>query len=177
MRGLTVVGLSFAGVAAIVLGAGFRSWGSGAGDLPMEVGTLLPEIHLRPIGDMPDTGVALAGATGGPVLVNAFASWCAPCRQEHPLLVEIGEADEVTMVGINVSDLPENATAFLTELGNPYDMVGADPNKEVFSQLGLVSLPQTMVIGSDGRLLLSHSGPINRRFVDEVLPSLVSSQR
>lgn len=174
MRRLTVIGLALVATVAVV-GMGCWLFGSKEDGLPLEVGGMLPGIELRPIEDMEGTGVDLPGPAGRPVLINAFASWCIPCRDEHPLLIEIAEAGEVMLIGVNVGDLPESATAFLAEMGNPYDMVGADPNREVFLKLGLVGMPQTVVAGADGRVLLSHPGPINRRFVDEVLPSLVST--
>lgn len=142
---------------------------------PLVVGAALPPIQLDPIEDIPGSGVELSGPVGKPVIVNAFASWCIPCREEHPLLVEIAERHDVVLIGLNVGDLPENAAAFLAEMGNPYDMVGADPNRESFLELGLVGMPQTVVADAEGIVLLNGPGPIDRRFVDEVLPALLGS--
>jgi len=161
---------------ALIAGAGSVWFILGVEDgHPVAVGEALPEIRLGPIEDLAGSGVDLTGPTGKPILINAFASWCIPCRAEHPLLVEIARTYEVTLVGINVSDLPENAAGFLAKMGNPYDMVGADPNRRVFLELGLVGMPQTLVTDENGIVLLNGPGPIDRRFVDEVLPSLLRS--
>lgn len=173
MARLAAIVAALAAGVVIVGAAAWWTWEAGEEGLPLALGAQLPPIVLRPIEDIEGSGVDLAGSAGKPILLNAFASWCIPCRQEHPLLVEIAGRGDVTLVGINVSDLPESAAAFLDEMGNPYDMVGADPNREAFLRLGLVGIPQTVVVGADGEIVMNHLGPIDRRFVDEVLPSVL----
>lgn len=162
----------------VVIGGPIIWWAVGAREErpPLALDAQMPPIVLRPIEDIPGSGVDLSGGTGQMVLINAFASWCVPCREEHPILVEIAGRGEVTLVGINVSDLPENAAAFLAEMGNPYDMVGADPNREAFLDLGFAGLPQTVVVDSDGKILMNWPGPLTRRFIDDLLPKLMGDE-
>lgn len=172
MKVLAAIGI----VSIALVASAWFIWGPREDGQPLAVGGTLPEIELDAIADMPGSGVALRGPAGKPLVINAFASWCIPCRDEHPLLIEIAERYDVMLIGINVGDLPENAAAFLAEMGNPYDMVGADPNRETFYDLGLVGMPQTLVADAQGKVLLNGPGPIDRRFVDEVLPALLGDR-
>lgn len=143
-------------------------------DEMMALGKPLPRFTLEPIEGIEPSGFGSGDFTGRPAIINAFASWCIPCRQEHPLLADIGGRYDVAVLGMNVQDLPEQATAFLDELGNPYDAIGADPRKDVSTRLGFVGLPHTLVIDAEGRLLLSHAGPIDEDFVASELPRLLT---
>ena len=106
--------------------AGLRSNGA---DVP----PLTPEL----IADMPEGTLAL---------VNVWASWCAPCPQEHPLLVELGQDDRFRIFGINYKDKTENALGFLGQLGNPYDAVGIDPRGRNAIEWGVYGVPETFVV-------------------------------
>lgn len=165
-----LIGCLVVGTLAAV-GAGFLLTGEPASIA--RIGEALPGVNLPPIEGIEGSGVELEGATGRVTIINAFASWCLPCREEHPRLLEIAERYDVLIVGMNVSDLPENAEAFLEELGNPYDLIGADPRRETFLQLGLVGMPHTIVTDASGVVRASHPGPIADRFVNETLPALL----
>ncbi len=106
-------------------------------------------------------------------VVNVFASWCAPCRQEHPFLMELAaNDDEIKIFGINQKDAPKNAKAFLEELGNPYDYVGAD-NGRVSIEWGIYGIPETFVLNKEGVILYKHVGPFNRKsFEESLLPAI-----
>lgn len=160
---------------AVLAGAG-AAWWIADSDAPRiaRVGEALPALELVPIEGLEGSGVRLAGAPGKVTIINAFASWCLPCRAEHPLIVDIAQRYDVLVVGMNVTDLPEGAVGFLDELGNPYDQVGADPHKEVFTQLGFVGMPHTLVTDPEGIVLVSHPGPIGERFVNELLPPILA---
>ena len=136
----------------------------------------LPAFSLKPIEGIENSGFDSTALEGHYSLVNAFASWCIPCRDEHPLLIEVARQYQVPIFGMNVTDLPENAVSFLERLGNPYNRVGADTDKTVASRLGLVGLPHTFVIDPTGRLLMSHPGPISRNFIDKELPKLLAEK-
>ncbi|TCD15876.1 DsbE family thiol:disulfide interchange protein [Oricola cellulosilytica] len=110
---------------------------------------------------------------GKPVLVNIWASWCGPCREEHPLLMALAEKDGVVIAGLNYKDKAENAAGFLRELGNPYDQVGADSSGRAAIEWGVYGVPETFVVGTDGTILYKHVGPLNPGVVErELLPRL-----
>ena len=92
-------------------------------------------------------------------LVNFWASWCGPCRVEHPFLTELTAAG-VTVVGVNYKDPPEQALGFLAELGDPYAAIGADPSGRTGLDWGIYGVPETFVVDGDGAILLRHPGPL-----------------
>jgi len=122
-----------------------------------------PEFALDGLGDRPGLETAdLAG--GGVKLVNVWASWCGPCRVEHPFLMALSW-EGVTLHGINYKDDPENAEGFLTELGDPYERVGADTTGRVGIEWGVYGVPETYVIDGQGHIVYRHVGPIQGRDV------------
>lgn len=105
-------------------------------------------------------------AKGRATIVNVFASWCAPCRVEHPFLVAMAEAPavkqgKVALVGFNYKDEAENARRFLGALGNPYSAVGVDRAGRAAIDWGVYGVPETFLIGPDGRILEKHVGPLD----------------
>lgn len=113
-----------------------------------------------------------ADLQGRPHVVNVFASWCTPCRAEHPQLMTL-QAGGVEIVGVAYKDRPEAAAAFLDELGNPFSVVGLDPEGRFGLDLGLVGVPETFVIGPDGEVRAVHRGPLTPEVVeDTILPAL-----
>ena len=117
-----------------------------------------------------DNGMAtldLADFAGEPLLVNFFASWCAPCRAEAPALALL--AKSVTVIGIAYKDKPADTNAFLTQFGNPFSAIGVDRDGRLGFAWGVYGVPESYVIGSDGTVLLRHAGPIDRRVLDEVV--------
>lgn len=108
--------------------------------------------------DLPAPGDGALTAPGLK-LVNFWASWCGPCRLEHPQLMEM-QAAGIPIVGVNYKDQQSNALAFLGELGNPYASVGADTAGRTGIDWGLYGVPETFVINAAGEVLLRHPGPI-----------------
>lgn len=105
-------------------------------------------------------------AKGKATIVNVFASWCAPCRVEHPFLVAMADSaavkqGKVQLVGFNYKDEAENARRFLGALGNPYSAVGVDRNGRAAIDWGVYGVPETFLIGPDGRILEKHVGPLD----------------
>lgn len=118
---------------------------------------------------------ALSG--NGVTVVNVFASWCIPCRDEHPLLERLKAESGVTLFGINQKDAPDNAVAFLTELGNPYDRIGADRDGRVSIDWGVYGVPETFVVNAEGIITYKHVGPITpRSLTEEVLPAIANAR-
>ena len=109
--------------------------------------------------DAPPTVAELTAP--GVKLVNFWASWCAPCRVEHPILTEIAEAG-VPVIGVNYKDDPAKARAFLAELGDPYIRIGTDATGRTALDWGIYGVPETFVVDAEGTILLRHPGPITR---------------
>lgn len=138
------------------------------------VGRQAPALALGPLPPTP----ALTDAdlrAGQPVIVNFWASWCPPCRAEHPLLQELADTG-VPVLGINYKDTPDKAAGFLDELGNPYARLGTDPQGRAGLDWGLYGVPETFVIGPDGTVLLRIAGPVTRQnLTDQIAPALADA--
>ncbi len=106
-------------------------------------------------------GIEPANFEGKVTLVNIFASWCAPCRVEHPLLVELSRTPGLTLAGINYKDDPLEAARFLTTLGDPYDAIGVDPEGRGAIEWGLTGVPESFLIDPEGRVRAKHVGPLS----------------
>ncbi len=121
------------------------------------VGKPMPALSLPDLA----TGrpVALAEAARGPVLVNFFASWCAPCEIEHPELMRLN-ARGVPIVGVAYKDAPENSTAFITKLGDPFRAKLIDRDGRAGLEFGVTGVPETFLVAADGTILAKHSGPL-----------------
>lgn len=106
-------------------------------------------------------------------LLNVWASWCVPCRQEHPFLVDLAKDERLNIVGLNYKDKPFNAAQFLTGLGNPYTAVGVDSTGEATIDWGVYGVPETFVIAPDGTIIYKHIGPItDAALADKIMPIL-----
>jgi cytochrome c biogenesis protein CcmG/thiol:disulfide interchange protein DsbE len=131
--------------------------------------TVLPPLDGLNVGGAPVPGVA-ADALGGRVtVVNVWASWCVPCHDEAPLLETLHSDKRFQMVGINYKDVTENARRFLGRYGNPFDAVGVDANGRAAIEWGVYGVPETFVVGRDGRIAFRLVGPITSDNIDSVL--------
>lgn len=114
-----------------------------------------------------------AGMRGQVVVLNVFASWCAPCRVEHPLLLRLARQERVHLVGIAYKDRPEDSRRFLAELGNPYRATGIDRDGRTGIEFGLYGVPETYVIDRQGHIRKRFVGPLSPTLVErELLPLL-----
>lgn len=109
-------------------------------------------------------------------LVNVFASWCLPCRVEHPFLMELAHNGQVPVFAINYKDDPERAQAFLTDLGDPFTRVGDDANGRVGIEWGVYGVPETFVVSGDGIILYKHIGPLTRAAVARIIRPIIAEQ-
>ena len=108
---------------------------------------------------------------GRVTLVNFFASWCAPCREEHPELLSLGRHPGVMLDGIAYKDKPEDSSRFLERLGNPFRRIGIDRNGTTAIDFGVYGVPETYVVDGTGRIRYRHVGPLTAEDVKrEVLP-------
>jgi len=151
--------------AAIVLLRGERAGGF---DEAVMLGKPMTTMSLPRLDGAGETGHA--AFAGRPYVLNVFASWCAPCRLEHPELMAL-EAAGVPILGVAFKDKPEASKAFLASLGDPFAAVGLDPEGRFGLEIGVAKVPQTYVIDAEGRIVAIRAGAIDRAFVErEILP-------
>lgn len=132
-----------------------------------------PQFSLAEVEGLGVPGFDTASLKGDVTVVNVFASWCIPCRDEHPLLMALKDMTGVRLFGINQSDAPENARAFLEELGNPYMAVGSDRDRRVSIDWGVYGVPETFVVDADGVITFKHVGPLTPDTMrTELLPAI-----
>lgn len=129
----------------------------------------VPVFKLPPLAlsDGEVLGLASGDLTGKVQLVNVFASWCGPCRIEHPFLMKLA-AEGVPIQGLNYKDAPADAAAFIEELGNPYERIGVDQNGRAGIEWGVYGVPETFVIDAEGKIRHKHVGPIQAGDVDQL---------
>jgi cytochrome c biogenesis protein CcmG/thiol:disulfide interchange protein DsbE len=131
----------------------------------------VPTFDLPPIEGGQGSGFSSADLTGRVSAVNVFASWCLPCRAEHPLVTRLGKIKGVALYGINYKDKPADALAWLEELGNPFLEIGADSKGRLAIDWGVYGLPETFIIDKKGRIRYKHVGPMTPQiFKDRILP-------
>ena len=101
-------------------------------------------------------------------ILNFWASWCAPCRKEHPNLVRLSKIKNIKLVGVNFKDNVENAKNFLKENGNPFDILAEDKNGKNSVNFGVYGIPETILIDSELKILKKYIGPLNIKEVNEI---------
>jgi cytochrome c biogenesis protein CcmG/thiol:disulfide interchange protein DsbE len=152
----------------------------GAGDPSMLPSALIgrpaPDTPLPPLaglvrGEVPVPGIASTDLKGAVSLVNVWASWCVPCRDEAPLLLKLAEDKRIRIIGINYKDEPANARRFIAQYGNPYAAVGADGSGRAGIEWGVYGVPENFVIGRDGRIAYKLVGPLTTGNLETVLKS------
>lgn len=110
---------------------------------------------------------------GRVIIINIWASWCAPCRQEHPFLMSLANRSDLLLVGVNYKDQNSQALKFLNTLGNPYHVIGVDPNGRTAIELGVYGVPETFILSPQGNITFKHVGPIvseaqQKKFLQEI---------
>ena len=125
------------------------------------IGQKAPPTDLPALQPVSATGISSADFDGQVTLVNVFASWCIPCRDEHPFLKELAKDTRVRLVGFNYKDKPENALAFLAELGNPYAAIGTDISGRAGIDWGVYGVPETYLVDRQGVIRAKFVGPLS----------------
>lgn len=147
------------------------------GELPsVLIGKPVPEFALPPVQGR-TLGLSSIDLQGEVSLVNVFASWCTACREEHPLFMRLSTSGVVPIHGLNYRDQPEDAAGWLDELGDPYTRTGADRNGRVGIDWGVYGVPETFVVGPDGRIAYKHVGPVTEQALKETILPLVARLR
>ena len=169
-----VLFIALSGVFLYQLGSG-----KDASEIPsVLIGTKAPSLDLPPLDGLTANGVPVPALTDAAIrgqlsLVNVWASWCVPCRQEHPILLELSRDPRVELVGINYKDKNDNALKFLGELGNPFAAVGVDPAGKAAIDWGVYGIPETYLVGPDGEILFKQIGPFTTESLrDKLLPTI-----
>ena len=140
------------------------------------IGKPVPQFSLPPVKGRV-LGLASADLKGEVALVNVFASWCAACRAEHPLLMELKKSGIVPIHGLNYKDRPGDAEAWLNELGDPYTRTGADISGRVGIDWGVYGLPETFVIDHDGRIAYKQIGQLTPEALRDTIIPLINRLR
>lgn len=164
--------LIFVGLAGLFLSQLMS--GRDASEIPSAlIGHKAPETKLPPLEGSSLPGLDSKNFAGKVTLLNVFASWCAPCREEHPVLLALSQDRRYVLAALNYKDQPENARRFLGELGNPFAAIGTDEAGRTAIDWGVYGVPETFVIGKDGRIAYKHVGPLTPDSVRaELLPQI-----
>jgi cytochrome c biogenesis protein CcmG, thiol:disulfide interchange protein DsbE len=138
------------------------------------IGRPVPDVNLPPVAGLERDGKPLPGLNaaelkGAVTVVNVWSSWCVPCRDEAPLLMQLAEDRRIRIVGINYKDQPENARRFLGRYGNPFAATGADANGRAAIEWGVYGVPETFIVGRDGKIAFKLIGGITPDNLDRTL--------
>ena len=147
------------------------------------IGRPAPATVLPPVEGLERGGKLLPGITpdifsGKVTLLNVWASWCVPCHDEAPLLHQLSQDPRIQIAGINYKDQPENARRFLGRYGNPFVAAGADSNGRASIEWGVYGVPETFLVGRDGRVAYKLIGPITAENLQtELKPAIEKALR
>ena len=138
------------------------------------IGHPVPQTNLPPVAGLERDGAQVPGVDPASfkdtvTVVNVWASWCVPCHDEAPLLMQLAQDNRVRLIGINYKDKPDNARRFLGRYGNPFTAAGADESGRTAIEWGVYGVPETFVIGKDARIAYKLVGPITEGNLDSVL--------
>ncbi len=143
------------------------------------IGKPVPQTEFAPLEGLVDGGKPVPGfssadlAKGQIAIVNFWASWCVPCVQEHPLLIDIGRRTGIPVYGVNYKDATDAARRFIGRYGNPYAAVGVDPQGRGAIDWGVYGMPESFLVDGQGRILYKHVGPFTKESIEkQVLPAI-----
>ena len=162
----------FLGLAALFL---VRLYGGDPSKIPSALigrpapQTVVPALDGLVKDGTPVPGLDPAAFKGKVSVVNVWASWCVPCHDEAPLLTELGKDKRFQIIGINYKDSADNARRFLGRYGNPFGIVGVDGNGRASIEWGVYGVPETFVVGREGKIVYKLVGPVTPDNVNSVL--------
>ena len=162
----------FLGLAALFL---LRLYGGDPSRIPSAlIGHPAPQTPLPALSGLVKDGTPVPGLDpavfkGKVSVVNVWASWCVPCHDEAPLLTDLGKDKRFQIIGINYKDAPDNARRFLGRYGNPFGIVGVDGNGRASIEWGVYGVPETFVVGREGKIVYKMVGPVTPDNVTTVL--------
>ncbi len=147
------------------------------------LGKPVPEFTLPALEGLVARGVPVPGivssdlAQGRVSIINVWASWCGPCRDEHPALMHLAQTQDVLMAGINYKDNPSNARRFLGQIGNPFAAVGRDTAGETSIDWGVYGVPETFIVDGSGTIVYKHVGPITAADLENIIVPAIEAAR
>lgn len=148
------------------------------------IGKPVPQFVLPGLEGLVRNGQPVAGlrsddlGKGGVSVVNFWASWCVPCVEEHPLLIELAKRTSIDVYGVNYKDQTEAARRFLGNFGNPFKAVGIDGNGRAAIEWGVYGMPETFVVDGAGKIVYKHVGPLTQAtLVGKVIPAVEAARR
>src|SRR5467141_849299 len=138
------------------------------------IGRPAPQTSLPPLQGLLSNGAQVPGLDPANFkrkvsVVNVWASWCVPCHDEAPLLTELAKDNRLQLIGINCKDAPDNARRFLGRHGNPFASIGVDGNGRAAIEWGVYGVPETFIVGREGRIVYKLVGPVTPGNIDTVL--------
>lgn len=149
------------------------------------IGKPAPPLNLAPLaGATREDGGPLPGlnhtalSQGRVSVINFWASWCAPCVQEHPLLVAVSQSHpDVALYGVNYKDQVSNARRFLGRYGNPFTAIGVDADGRAAIEWGVYGMPETFVVNGQGMIVYKHVGPLSAQSLEtKLVPAIVAAR-
>ena len=160
------------------------SSGTKSSDLPsVLIGHPAPDFPPLELAGLKRDGVQVPAVTremisGKVTMVNVWASWCVPCRIEHPVLSKFAQENkDISLVAINYKDKNPNALRFLGALGNPFAAVSIDPAGAASIDWGVYGIPETFILDKNGIIIYKHVGPISEQILaDKLLPMMKAAQ-
>ncbi len=164
--------VAFLGLAGLLM---LRLFAGDPSQIPSAlIGHVAPATSLPALPGLSRAGKEVPGLdstafAGQVTLVNVWASWCVPCRDEAPVLMLLAADPRVRLVGMNYKDQPENAIRFLARYGNPFAANGVDANGRAAIEWGVYGVPESFIVGRDGRIAYKLIGPITPENLDNTL--------
>ena len=141
------------------------------------IGKPVPDFSLSLLND-PNITVGKPDLQGTPYLLNVWASWCAACRIEHPLLVQLAQQNLLPIHGLNYRDKREDARAWLARYGNPYDLVAFDETGALGLDLGVYGAPETFLVDRNNVIVYKQVGPITEKvWAEQLQPRIAELQK
>jgi len=172
--------LYFLPLAAFFASAGYFGWGltRDPSKIPSAlIDRPIPEFALPELAGAGRPALSTAAIKGEVALVNVFASWCLPCKVEHPIFMRLARERVVPIHGISYKDKAEDSRRWLADLGNPYTAIGWDFDGRVAIDWGVYGVPETFVVDRTGTIRFKHVGPITPEILDRQILPLVERLR
>ena len=136
----------------------------------------LPDFEMETVADSKQL-VSAASLAERPALINVWASWCLACREEHALLMQLAKSGQFGLYGVNYLDTREDAIRWLDYFGNPFSWSVYDVEGSLGKRMGVDAVPQTFLLGADGRIVYRHVGPLNSQVLQQdFLPRIQATE-